>query len=189
MYTLPNDSYLGKYPEIDPEAFIAPGAVVLGDVKMAKYSSLWPCAVVRGDVSYIRIGEASNVQDCACLHVANDGPCIIGDYVTIGHGAIVHACTVGDNVLIGMNATVLTGAKIGRSGRARQGKRRHPAELARRRRAGRGEEADQPHRFHPCAGHQVQDGLGEGLRCRPEHRRRAVSWGADCIKESQTYAR
>ena len=111
MYTLPNDSYLGKYPEIDPEAFVAPGAVVLGDVKMAKYASLWPCAVVRGDVSYIRIGEASNVQDCACLHVANEGPCIIGDYVTIGHGAVVHACTVGDNVLIGMNATVPTGPR------------------------------------------------------------------------------
>ena len=113
MYTLPNDGYMGKFPEIDAEAFVAPGAVVLGDVKIAKYASLWPGAVVRGDVSYIRIGEASNVQDVACLHVADEGPCIIGDYVTIGHGAIVHACTVGDNVLIGMNATVLTGAKIG----------------------------------------------------------------------------
>ncbi len=113
MYTLPNDGYMGKFPEIDAEAFVAPGAVVLGDVKIARYASLWPGAVVRGDVSYIRIGEASNVQDVACLHVADEGPCIIGSYVTIGHGAIVHACTVGDNVLIGMNATVLTGAKIG----------------------------------------------------------------------------
>ena len=67
---------------------------------------------MRADVSYIRIGEASNVQDVACLHVADEGPCIIGNYVTIGHGAIVHACTVGDNVLIGMNATVLTGALV-----------------------------------------------------------------------------
>ena len=65
---------------------------------------------MRAVVSYIRIGEVSNVQDVACLHVADEGPCIIGNYVTIGHGAIVHACTVGDNVLIGMNATVLTGA-------------------------------------------------------------------------------
>ena len=79
MYTLPNDSYLGKYPEIDPEAFVAPGAVVLGDVKLAKYASLWPCAVVRGDVSYIRIGEASSGQGCACRHVANAGAGSIGD--------------------------------------------------------------------------------------------------------------
>lgn len=67
---------------------------------------------MRTDVSYIRIGEASNVQDVACLHVADEGLCIIGNYVMIGHGAIVHACTVGDNVLIGMNATVLTGALV-----------------------------------------------------------------------------
>ena len=67
---------------------------------------------MRADVSCIRIGEASNAQDVACLHVADEGPCIIGNYVTIGHGAIVHACTVGDNVLIGMNATVLTGALV-----------------------------------------------------------------------------
>ena len=113
MYTLPNDGYMGKFPEIDAEAFVAPGAVILGDVKIAKYASVWPCAVIRGDVSYIRIGEDSNVQDGAVLHVAGDGPCIIGRFVTIGHGAIVHACTVEDNVLIGMNATVLSGAKIG----------------------------------------------------------------------------
>ena len=67
---------------------------------------------MRTDVSYIRIGEASNVQDVACLHVADEGLCIIGNYVMIGHGAIVHACTVGDNVLIGMNATVLTVALV-----------------------------------------------------------------------------
>ena len=154
MYTLPNDGYMGRFPEIDAEAFVAPGAVVLGDVKIAKYASLWPGAVVRGDVSYIRIGEASNVQDVACLHVADEGPCIIGDYVTIGHGAIV----------------------------ARQGECGHPAELARRRRAGRGEEADQPRRGHPCAGGQVQDGLGTWLRRRAAYRRRALSRRADCLR-------
>ncbi|WP_432647691.1 gamma carbonic anhydrase family protein [Mitsuokella sp.] len=113
MYTLSSTSYQGHTPKIDDEAFLAPGAVVLGDVEVAKYASIWPAAVVRGDVGFIRIGAYSNVQDTACLHVEDNGPCIIGRFVTIGHGAIVHACTVEDNVLIGMNATVLSGAKIG----------------------------------------------------------------------------
>ena len=113
MYTLSNESYHGKMPQIDPEAFVAPQVCVLGDVTVKKYASLWPGAVVRGDVSYITIGEYSNVQDVACLHVADNQPCILGDYVTIGHGAIIHACTIEDHVLVGMNATVLSGAKIG----------------------------------------------------------------------------
>jgi len=113
MYTLKNNSFMGKSPEIDAEAFVAPGAVVLGDVKIGKYASIWPGAVLRGDVSFIEIGDYSNVQDIACIHVDTGGPCVIGRFVTFGHGAVVHACEIGDNVLIGMNATVLSGAKIG----------------------------------------------------------------------------
>lgn len=114
MYTFSTNTFKGIIPQIHPDAFVAPNAVILGDVRVAKYASIWPGVVVRGDMDYISIGECSNVQDLACLHVADNAPCIIGDYVTIGHGACVHACTVEDHVLIGINATVLTGAKIGR---------------------------------------------------------------------------
>ncbi len=114
MYTLKNNEFQGKTPIIDDEAFVAPQVFLSGDVKIKKYASVWPGVVARGDVCYIRIGECSNVQDLTCLHVADDKPCIIGDYVTIGHGAVLHGCEIEDHVLIGMSATVLTGAKIGR---------------------------------------------------------------------------
>ena len=114
MYTLSNLNFMGKSPKIDPDAFVAPRVFLAGDVRISRYASLWPGVVARGDVNYISIGECSNVQDLVCLHVADDFPCIIGDYVTIGHCACVHACTIEDHVLIGMNATVLTGAKVGK---------------------------------------------------------------------------
>ena len=114
MYTLTSREFEGKSPQIHEEAFVAPQVFLSGDVRIAKYASIWPGVVARGDVNYISVGECSNVQDLTCLHVADDFPCIIGDYVTIGHGAVVHACTVEDHVLIGMNATVLDGARIGR---------------------------------------------------------------------------
>ena len=114
MYTLSTYEFHGKKPQIDAEAFVAPQVFVSGDVRIGKYSSLWPFVSARGDVNYISVGECSNVQDLVCLHVADNFPCIIGDYVTIGHGATVHGVTVEDHVLIGMNATVLTGAHIGR---------------------------------------------------------------------------
>ena len=113
MYTLSSREFQGKSPKIDEEAFVAPQVFLSGDVRVGKYSSLWPGVVARGDVNYISVGECSNVQDLTCLHVADDYPCIIGDYVTIGHGAVIHGCEIGDHVLVGMNATVLTGAKIG----------------------------------------------------------------------------
>ena len=113
MYTLSNQQFKGKVPQIDPNAFVAPSVFLSGDVRIGKYSSIWPGVVARGDVNYISVGECSNVQDLTCLHVADDYPCIIGDYVTIGHGAVIHGCEIGDHVLVGMNATVLTGAKIG----------------------------------------------------------------------------
>ena len=112
MYTLSNEEFNGKIPQIDPNAFVAPQVFLSGDVRIGKYASVWPGVVARGD--YISIGECTNVQDLVCLHVADDDPCIIGDYVTIGHCACIHACTIEDHVLIGMHATVLTGAKIGR---------------------------------------------------------------------------
>ena len=114
MYTLTGNEFQGICPQIHEEAFVAPQVFVAGDVRVAKYASLWPGVVARGDVNYISVGECSNVQDLVCLHVADDHPCLIGDYVTIGHGAVVHGCEIEDHVLIGMNATVLTGAKIGR---------------------------------------------------------------------------
>ena len=114
MYTLSNEEFNGKIPQIDPNAFVAPQVFLSGDVRIGKYASVWPGVVARGDVNYISIGECTNVQDLVCLHVADDDPCIIGDYVTIGHCACIHACTIEDHVLIGMHATVLTGAKIRR---------------------------------------------------------------------------
>ncbi len=113
MYTLKSNEFHGIRPQIDEEAFVAPQVFLSGDVRVGKYASLWPGVVARGDVNYISVGECSNVQDLTCLHVADDNPCIIGDYVTIGHGAVIHGCVIEDHVLVGMNATVLTGAKIG----------------------------------------------------------------------------
>lgn len=114
MYTLKDNVFHGKKPQIHDEAFVAPQVFLSGDVRIGKYSSLWPFVSARGDVNYISVGECSNVQDLVCLHVADDFPCLIGDYVTIGHGATIHGCEIADHVLVGMNATILTGAKIGR---------------------------------------------------------------------------
>ena len=114
MYTLTHREFQGKTPQVHEEAFVAPMVFLSGDVRIAKYASLWPGVVARGDVNYISVGECSNVQDPTCLHVADDDPCIIGDYVTIGHAAVIHGCVIEDHVLVGMNATILTGAKIGR---------------------------------------------------------------------------
>lgn len=102
-------------PNIDPSVFVAKGAVVLGDVTIAKDCSIWYNATVRSTESYITIGEGSNVQDNAVIHVDHNNPTIIGSYVTIGHGAIVHGCTIEDNSLIGMGAIILNGAKIGKN--------------------------------------------------------------------------
>jgi carbonic anhydrase/acetyltransferase-like protein (isoleucine patch superfamily) len=101
-------SFRGTHPEIHPSVFLADGAFVIGDVKIGPDSSIWFNAVVRGDVCPIRIGEKTSVQDNVTLHVTHDtGPLNIGNNVTIGHGAVIHACTVQDNVLIGMGAILL----------------------------------------------------------------------------------
>jgi len=99
---------------VAPSAFIAPGAVVLGGVTVGEQSSVWFGAVVRGDCEAIRIGKRTNIQDLCVLHADPGFPCTLGDGVTVGHGAVVHGATVEDDVLIGMKAVVMNGAKIGR---------------------------------------------------------------------------
>lgn len=105
--------FLRKKPRLGRGVYIAKGAVVIGDVTLADRSSVWYNAVVRGDINRVVIGEGSNVQDNAVIHLADDHPCVLGDYVTVGHSAIVHACTVEDDVLIGMGAILLDGAVVG----------------------------------------------------------------------------
>jgi len=113
--------YRDRLPRLGANVYVDPAAVVIGDVELADDVSLWPCTVARGDVNFIRIGARSNVQDGSVLHVTHDGPytpggmpLLIGADVTIGHGAILHACTIEDAALIGMHATVLDGAIVRR---------------------------------------------------------------------------
>jgi carbonic anhydrase/acetyltransferase-like protein (isoleucine patch superfamily) len=106
--------YRGRLPVIDPSAYVDASAQVIGDVEIGSDSSVWMNVVCRGDVNYIRIGRRSNVQDGTIVHVMHDThPTVIGDEVTIGHGAIVHGCTIEDRVLIGMGAILLNGARVG----------------------------------------------------------------------------
>jgi gamma-carbonic anhydrase len=107
------DTFLRKPPVLGKDVYIADGAKVVGDVSIGDYSSVWFNAVLRGDINCIRIGHHSNVQDNSVLHLADNFPCVLGNYVTVGHAAIVHACTVEDEVLVGMGAVVLDGAVIG----------------------------------------------------------------------------
>lgn len=107
------DKYLGQAPRVAPSAFIAPGAFIAGDVTIGEEASVWPACSLRGDIAPIRIGAHSNVQDGSVVHVADNLPAIVGEWVTIGHKAIVHACTIGNEVLIGMGAIILDGAQIG----------------------------------------------------------------------------
>ena len=97
------------------DLFIAPGAVCMGDVALGKDCSLWYHATVRADRAPIKIGIGSNIQDNCVVHVDKGFPVTIGNYVTVGHGAILHGCQVGDGSLIGMGAIILNGAKIGRN--------------------------------------------------------------------------
>jgi carbonic anhydrase/acetyltransferase-like protein (isoleucine patch superfamily) len=98
---------------VDPSAYIAPGAIVLGDVTLAAESSVWFNAVVRGDTDSIRIGRQTNVQDLAVIHCDEGTPCVLGERVTLGHAAIVHGATVEDDCLIGIRAVVMNRARIG----------------------------------------------------------------------------
>lgn len=112
--------YENEMPRIGEKVYIDPQSAVIGKVVLGDDASVWPFAVIRGDVNHIEIGARTNIQDGAICHVTHDGPftpggfpLIVGDDVTVGHGAILHACTVGQGCLIGMNATVLDGAEIG----------------------------------------------------------------------------
>jgi carbonic anhydrase/acetyltransferase-like protein (isoleucine patch superfamily) len=103
----------GRRPRIDPDTYIDPQAAVIGDVTIKAGSSVWPFAVLRGDQdNYVTLGRNSNVQDNSVLHVTPEFPCIVGDFVTIGHRAVVHACRVMNNVRIGIGAVVLDGAVV-----------------------------------------------------------------------------
>jgi carbonic anhydrase/acetyltransferase-like protein (isoleucine patch superfamily) len=105
--------YLGRTPDTARAAFVAANATVLGDVTLGPLSSVWYGCVLRGDINSIAIGEASNVQDGTIVHLADDHGVRVGSYTTIGHAAIIHACEIGDECLIGMGATILDGARIG----------------------------------------------------------------------------
>lgn len=105
----------GIKPQIHKDTFIAETAAVMGDVNIGEGSSVWFSAVVRGDIENITIGKYTNIQDNATVHTETDIPTKLGDYVVIGHNAIIHGCTIGDNSLIGMGATVLNNAVIGKN--------------------------------------------------------------------------
>jgi len=107
------ETFLRAQPKLGKDVYIAKNATVLGDVTLGDYSSIWCNAVLRGDINRIVVGHHSNVQDNAVIHLADEYGCIIGNYVTIGHNAIVHACTVEDEVLVGMGSVILDGAVVG----------------------------------------------------------------------------
>jgi carbonic anhydrase/acetyltransferase-like protein (isoleucine patch superfamily) len=107
------DRYLRSIPTFGPRVLVAPGAAIVGEVTLAEDVSVWYGCVLRGDLAAVRIGARTNVQDGTVLHVADDGPCVIGADVVVGHRAVLHACRVEDACLIGMQATVLDDAVIG----------------------------------------------------------------------------
>lgn len=105
--------YKNKSPKISSTAYIAPNAVIIGDVEIGDYSSVWFSCVIRGDVHYIKIGNYTNIQDLTMIHAEKDKyPTIIGNYVSIGHRAIIHGCVINDYVLVGMGAIILNNAFI-----------------------------------------------------------------------------
>jgi carbonic anhydrase/acetyltransferase-like protein (isoleucine patch superfamily) len=117
--TSPIRSFEEKHPILGKNVYIDPAAVVIGEVTLGDDSSVWPMAVIRGDVNYIQIGHSCSIQDGAILHVTHDGPytpggkaLILGDGITVGHQAVLHACTIDNYCLIGMGALILDGAHV-----------------------------------------------------------------------------
>lgn len=104
---------MGKSPVLEKGVFVAPGAVLVGDVVIREGASIWFNCVLRGDLGGIRVGRGSNIQDGTVIHVDENIPAVIGENCTIGHNATIHACVIGDGTLIGMGAVVLSGARIG----------------------------------------------------------------------------
>ncbi|MBG89873.1 MAG: gamma carbonic anhydrase family protein [Verrucomicrobiales bacterium] len=107
------ERHLGKLPKVGDGSYIASGATVMGDVTLGQKVSIWPGTVLRGDINRIEIGDFSNVQDNTVVHLSDDYGAIIGQWTTIGHSAVVHACTIGDECLVGMGSVILDGAEIG----------------------------------------------------------------------------
>lgn len=107
------ETYLGRQPDIARAAFVAPNAEIHGAVTLGPDSSVFYLSVLRGDIQTITIGAGTNIQDGTIIHLADEYPAIIGDFTTVGHGAMIHACTIGNECLIGMRATILDGAVIG----------------------------------------------------------------------------
>lgn len=107
--------YKGNLPQIDESCYIAETAQIIGQVTIKENANIWFGTVVRGDVSYITIGANTNIQDNCVVHTDANSPTIIGDNVTVGHNAIIHACTIEDEVLIGMGAIILDNAVIGKN--------------------------------------------------------------------------
>ena len=105
----------GVAPEVAASAWVADSAEVMGNVRLAEDASIWFGAVVRGDCESISIGEGSNIQDASVLHADLGKPLVVGRHVTVGHQVMLHGCTIGDETLIGIGATVLNGAKIGKN--------------------------------------------------------------------------
>ncbi|MXY13186.1 MAG: gamma carbonic anhydrase family protein [Chloroflexi bacterium] len=105
--------FRGHVPQIDPEAWVAPGAVIVGQVTLERGVTVWYNAVIRADHEPISVGAGSNIQDGAVLHIEHGQPVVIGRNVTVGHGAIVHSATIEDGALVGMGSTVLDGSRIG----------------------------------------------------------------------------
>ena len=116
-------TFMGHTPQVEPGAFVAPGARLIGEVRLAARSSVWFNAVLRGDLAPIELGECSNVQDLSMVHVEGDDERApgapkrgtrIGRYTTVGHNCVIHSCDIGDDCLIGMHATIMNGVEIGR---------------------------------------------------------------------------
>ncbi|MHA1904952.1 MAG: gamma carbonic anhydrase family protein [Candidatus Thorarchaeota archaeon] len=103
----------GKMPKVDPKAYVSPRASLIGDIEIGEDSSIWEFAVLRADLNYIRVGKGTSIQDNCTVHTTFTNPSIIGDYVTVGHNSVLHACEIGDRTVVGIGAVVLTGAKVG----------------------------------------------------------------------------
>lgn len=106
-------SFKGVTPNINDNVFLASGAYIIGNVTIASHANIWFNTVIRGDVHPISIGKYTNIQDNCTIHVMHNQDTIVGDYVTVGHGVILHACHIGNNCLIGMGATILSYTEIG----------------------------------------------------------------------------
>lgn len=107
------DRFLRQPPRLGRGVYIARGAEVVGDVTLGDYASVWYNAVLRGDINRIEVGHHTNLQDGVLVHLADDYPALVGNYVTVGHGAILHACSIGNEVLVGMGAILLDGVVVG----------------------------------------------------------------------------